>query len=401
MKLCPRPVRQTEHRNTERPATLSRPQEPRAPSEPQDPAEQDQSGESGSGTLCGSESVVSMSNSRRSSQSLRGVLVLILDLVLVLLGALPTSSAPPGEPDADVFDLENYDLTNEMDWENLDANIYGDSYDYEDLDQEVEVGSIAPDSAPSLPQSTPEQQEELTPPTQPHLPTHPPSPATLDFKGPGLFGPETGLGMPTCLLCVCISGSVYCDDTGLDQIPPLPKDTTRFYGRFNRVRHVKNTDFMNLKRLQSIDLTGNQISGMDEDVFASLSHLQDLVLPDNHLQMLPELPRSLRLIDVRNNRLGSRGLHAEGFKDMSHLEFLYLSNNHLDYIPSPLPLSLRVLHLQNNNVQSLHEDTFCNRLDRNFIRRNLEDIRLDGNPLDINLFASSYTCLPRLPVGRH
>ena len=53
-------------------------------------------------------------------------------------------------------------------------------------------------------------------------------------------------GMPTCLLCVCISGSVYCDDTGLDQIPPLPKDTTHFYGRFNKIRHVKNTDFINL-----------------------------------------------------------------------------------------------------------------------------------------------------------
>lgn len=55
-----------------------------------------------------------------------------------------------------------------------------------------------------------------------------------------------GAGMPTCLLCVCIRGSVYCDDTGLEQIPPLPKDTTHFYGRFNQIRHVKNTDFINL-----------------------------------------------------------------------------------------------------------------------------------------------------------
>lgn len=33
-------------------------------------------------------------------------------------------------------------------------------------------------------------------------------------------------------------------------------------------------------------------------------------------------------------------------QDMSQLEFLYLSNNKLDYVPTPLPLSLRVLHLQ-------------------------------------------------------
>ncbi|XP_041639453.1 opticin [Cheilinus undulatus] len=333
---------------------------------------------------------------------LRGSLmgVLALALVLVVLGPLPALSAPPGEPDGEVFDLENYDLTAEVDWDNLDANIYGDSYDYEDLDQEIEVSPLVPDTAPPAPPPTPEEEEEedMTPPTQPSLPTHPP---TLDFKVPGLFGPDSGLGMPTCLLCVCISGSVYCDDISLDQIPPLPKDTTRFYGRFNRIRHVKNTDFSYLKRLQSVNLSGNRISEMDEDVFLSLSHLEDLLLADNNLKMLPELPRSLKVLDVRNNQLSSRGVHAEGFKEMSQLQFLYLSNNLLDYVPAPLPLSLRALHLQNNNIQSLHVDTFCNSHDRNFIRRNLEDIRLDGNPININLFGAAYICLPRLPVGGH
>ncbi|KAG7235091.1 hypothetical protein INR49_003279 [Caranx melampygus] len=64
--------------------------------------------------------------------------------------------------------------------------------------------------------------------------------------------------------------------------------------------------------------------------------------------MMPELPVTMRRIDLRNNKLVSRGLHAESFK--------------------------------NNNIQSLHEDTFCDSHNRNFIRRNLEDIRLDGNP---------------------
>uniref|UniRef100_A0A3B5ALJ3 Epiphycan-like n=1 Tax=Stegastes partitus TaxID=144197 RepID=A0A3B5ALJ3_9TELE len=215
-------------------------------------------------------------------------------------------------------------------------------------------------------------------------PILPPSPVALNSQGPGLFGPETGLGMPTCLLCMCIAGSVYCDDMSLYQIPPLPKDTTHFYGRFNKIRHVKNTDFINLNKLRSIDLTGNQISGLDEDVFQSLPQLQELLLADNNLQVIPELPLTMKHIDLRNN---------------SQLEFLYLSSNSLDYVPSPLPLSLRVLHLQNNNIQSLYEDTFCNLNDLSFIRHNLEDIRLDGNPLNINLFAQAYVCLPRLPVG--
>lgn len=58
-------------------------------------------------------------------------------------------------------------------------------------------------------------------------------------------------GMPSCLLCVCISGSVYCDDSELTQIPPLPKETTHFYARFNKITEVKATDFINLSKNQT------------------------------------------------------------------------------------------------------------------------------------------------------
>ncbi|XP_029908051.1 opticin [Myripristis murdjan] len=322
--------------------------------------------------------------------------VFALAIALVFLSPSPSMGYPPGDPGPDdvSLDLENYDLNSETDWENLDLNIYGESYDYDDLDQEI---TVAPEAPPLTSQPPAEsQEEEVTLLPEVRLPI---APVTLDFKGPGLFGPETGLGMPTCLLCVCMGGSVYCDDTSLEQIPPLPKDTTHFYGRFNKIQHVKNTDFINLNKLKTIDLTGNQISEMDEDAFRLLPQLQELLLADNNLQALPELPNTMRHIDARNNRLLSSGVHPEGFKDMSQLEFLYLSNNKLDYIPTPLPESLRALHLQNNNIQHLHEGTFCNRHNRNYIRRNLEDIRLDGNPLDINLFAQAYICLQRLPVG--
>ena len=68
--------------------------------------------------------------------SLQSVMM-ALALVLVFMGPDPNMAAPPGKPDDEPFDLENYDLNNEMDWENLDVNVYGDSYDYDDLDQEV------------------------------------------------------------------------------------------------------------------------------------------------------------------------------------------------------------------------------------------------------------------------
>uniref|UniRef100_A0A3B3ZK33 Uncharacterized protein n=1 Tax=Periophthalmus magnuspinnatus TaxID=409849 RepID=A0A3B3ZK33_9GOBI len=230
-----------------------------------------------------------------------------------------------------------------------------------------------------------------------------PASNSLDFKTLELFGPNTGLGTLALyfILKTFQSLIVYCDDSDLEDIPPLPKDTTHFYGRFNKIEHIKSTTFMNLNKLQSIDLTGNDISEIDEAAFRPLPLLQQLILADNDVKMLPELPNSMRLIDLRNNKLKSSGMHIEVFQEMSDLEYLYLSDNDLDYVPTPLPLSLRVLHLQNNNIQSLHVDTFCNSHNPTFIRPNLEDIRLDGNPLNTHLFAAAYSCLSRLPVGSH
>ena len=63
----------------------------------------------------------------------------VVALALTLLGSSPRECAPQQGPgtDEDGFDLENYDLTGETDWENMDLNSYGDSFDYNDVNQEV------------------------------------------------------------------------------------------------------------------------------------------------------------------------------------------------------------------------------------------------------------------------
>lgn len=52
---------------------------------------------------------------------------------------LPQCVCPSGgggaEPDEQPYDLVDFDMNGETDWENLDLN--GENYDYEDLDQEV------------------------------------------------------------------------------------------------------------------------------------------------------------------------------------------------------------------------------------------------------------------------
>lgn len=70
---------------------------------------------------------------RMSLQSLMVALI----LGLICLSRCPGMAAPAGETDDEAFDMENYDLNTDMEWENLDVNSYGDTYDYDDLDQEV------------------------------------------------------------------------------------------------------------------------------------------------------------------------------------------------------------------------------------------------------------------------
>ncbi|XP_071673725.1 opticin isoform X3 [Patagioenas fasciata] len=154
------------------------------------------------------------------------------------------------------------------------------------------------------------------------------------------------------------------------------------------------------EKLKRIDLSSNSISRADADAFRLLPSLQELILPENRLTALPELPRSIMRLDARLNSIPSAGLRPEAFRDLKQLQFLHLSDNQLDYIPAPLPESLRSLHLQNNNIQTMHEDTFCDSQDHSQVRRALEDIRLDGNPINLSLFPNAYFCLPRLPTGR-
>ncbi|XP_044918083.1 epiphycan isoform X2 [Felis catus] len=151
--------------------------------------------------------------------------------------------------------------------------------------------------------------------------------------------------------------------------------------------------------LKRIDLTSNLISEIDEDAFRKLPQLRELVLRDNKIRQLPELPNTLTFIDISNNRLGRKGIKQEAFKDMYDLHHLYLTDNNLDHIPLPLPENLRALHLQNNNILEMHEDTFCNVKNLTYIRKALEDIRLDGNPINLSKTPQAYMCLPRLPIG--
>ncbi|XP_063096184.1 opticin isoform X2 [Cavia porcellus] len=130
---------------------------------------------------------------------------------------------------------------------------------------------------------------------------------------PGLPGSPTSQGLPTCLVCVCLGPSVYCDDTDLGSIPPVPRMTTYLYARFNRISRIRAGDFRGLTKLKRLDLSSNFISAIDDDALHLLPALQDLILSENQLVALPVLPSSIELLDVRLNRLRSSGIQPGAF----------------------------------------------------------------------------------------
>lgn len=58
-----------------------------------------------------------------------------------------------------------------------------------------------------------------------------------------LFHPVPEL--PTCLLCVCLTGSVYCEevDPDMTSVPALPKETAYLYARYNKIKKITAKDF--------------------------------------------------------------------------------------------------------------------------------------------------------------
>lgn len=71
------------------------------------------------------------------------VLLQVLLLLLVLFSFSPHAAAlPVASPEEDWRDVENYNTNTDVEWENLDPNVFGVDYDYDDLDSEVENKNV-------------------------------------------------------------------------------------------------------------------------------------------------------------------------------------------------------------------------------------------------------------------
>ncbi|XP_045932510.1 osteoglycin, paralog a [Micropterus dolomieu] len=208
--------------------------------------------------------------------------------------------------------------------------------------------------------------------------------------------------LPTCLLCVCLTGSVYCEEVSPDMtsVPTLPKETAYLYARFNKIKKISTKDFAEIVTLKRIDLTGNLISEIEDGAFSKLTLLEELSLAENKLVKLPMLPAKLTSFNANYNLLKTKGVKANAFKKMTKLVNLFLANNQLEAVPH-IPDSVRILHLQNNNITEVNINTFCRSNDTYYLRPSLSEVRMDGNPVVLSKYPDSFTCMKVLPVGRY
>ncbi|KAG9335145.1 hypothetical protein JZ751_005618 [Albula glossodonta] len=208
--------------------------------------------------------------------------------------------------------------------------------------------------------------------------------------------------LPTCLLCVCLTGSVYCEEVVPDMtaVPPLPKETAYLYARYNKIAKITNKDFADIVTLKRIDLTGNIISEIEDGAFSKLALLEELSLAENRLVKLPILPNKLTSFNANYNKLRTKGVKANAFKKLTKLAYLYLGYNQLEAVPF-LPESLRVVHLQYNNITAITDETFCKGNSTRYLRTNMDEIRLDGNPVALWQYPNGFICLRSLPIGRY
>nr|XP_020653709.1 opticin isoform X2 [Pogona vitticeps] len=177
-------------------------------------------------------------------------------------------------------DLNNHELNLDNYGEVIDLSNYEEIYNYGDLASKIEVGTLAPHIVSVAESVSTTTEVPIT---------------------------EVPQKSPT--------NSILATPEGPDLFPSITNEA----------------------KLKHIDLTSNFMSSVDEDSFRLLPSLEELVLPENKLISLPELPGTIVQLDVRFNTIQSAGIQPEAFKNLKKLQFLRLSDNKLDYIPVPLP----------------------------------------------------------------
>ncbi|XP_066528909.1 podocan [Hoplias malabaricus] len=169
----------------------------------------------------------------------------------------------------------------------------------------------------------------------------------------------------------------------------------------NQLTKIYPYTFGQKPALKSVYLHNNKLTeaGLPEGMFNGSNNLEVLVMSSNFLRYVPRgLPTALyrlhlkhnklekipagafenltqlRELYLQNNLLSNDGMDNYTFSHLTSLAYLDLSNNNLTEVPSGLPRSLVLLHLEKNSINRIPADALTP-------IRNLEYLLLHNNRL--------------------
>ncbi|XP_070557532.1 leucine-rich repeat-containing protein 4-like isoform X2 [Ptychodera flava] len=188
---------------------------------------------------------------------------------------------------------------------------------------------------------------------------------------------------PCPSVCICSpvenGTKVDCSERGLHGIPDgLPSSTTILWLNNNNIQILPERAFINVARLEYLDLSSSNIQYLAAGAFDRLSNVRVIDLSKNSIDSVTHALdglNSLENLNLAENQLET--LPNDVFNSLSSLQVLTLNGNRISTItPStfdPTP-QLRKLYLSNNQLTDLKEHMFKNLV-------NLVQLELDWNEI--------------------
>uniref|UniRef100_A0A8D1WGP7 Podocan n=1 Tax=Sus scrofa TaxID=9823 RepID=A0A8D1WGP7_PIG len=180
--------------------------------------------------------------------------------------------------------------------------------------------------------------------------------------------------------------TVHLYNNALERVPSgLPRRVRTLMILHNQITGIGRDDFATTYFLEELNLSYNRITSaqVHRDAFRKLRQLRSLDLSGNRLHTLPPgLPRNVHVLKIKRNdlaalargalagmaqlrelyltgnRLRSRALGPRAWADLAGLQLLDIAGNQLTEIPEGLPRSLEYLYLQNNKISAVLANAF-------------------------------------------
>ncbi|XP_070502986.1 leucine-rich repeat-containing protein 70-like [Chironomus tepperi] len=131
---------------------------------------------------------------------------------------------------------------------------------------------------------------------------------------------------------------------------------------YNQISDIDPLSFSDLTRLTFLDLTNNSLISIENGVFQNLGNLHTLLLTNNQLLSIShaenfEYLRRLQTLDLSGNLI--KQINNNSFQYMNHMQVLYLNGNIIDSIDLLAfdgLVQLQHLNLSDNNLTSVPTD---------------------------------------------